>query len=499
LRIADCGFPDCRRVGLARASCASIRNPQSAIKITDFGLAHHADGGDLTATGEIVGTPSYMAPEQAWGKSKRRPVGPATDVNALGAVLYECLTGRPPFQGATVLGTLERVCFQEPVPPSHLQPKVPRDLETICLKCLEKEPSKRYASALALAEDLRRFQAGEPVTARRAGPVERLRRWCRRNPAPAAAAVLGVVALMAVVGLAINQIFTVQLHLEQEHTKAALQDAEFQRVRAEQNAAQLGQQQELTRAALVQAEDFRRQTERLSTSLALERGLTLLEQGDVARGMLLLGRSLQIAPAGAADLQHVIRTNLTAAFRRLPFHLQAILEHDGEVSAVAFSPDGKVLLTGGRASAPRRWDAVSGMPIGDPLPHGGDIKAVAFSSDGTLMATASTDKTARLWEAARGKPFGKPLEHAHSVPRCRTRTMSWRSPSAPTARRSPPGPGTARPGCETRPRANRSVRPWCINAPSATWPSAPIARPSGRAALTGPSGPGKYRWPSKER
>src|SRR5262249_6413681 len=160
-----------------------------------------------------------------------------------------------------LLGTLEHVCFQEPVPPTHWQPKVPRDLETVCLKCLEKEPGKRYASAMALAEDLRRFQAGEPVAARRVGPVERLRRWCRRNPALAAAGVLGVVALMAVTGLAISHAFTVQLRREQELTKTALQDAEFQRARAEQNAKELGQQQ---------------------------RGLTLLEQGDAARAMLLL-------------------------------------------------------------------------------------------------------------------------------------------------------------------------------------------------------------------
>jgi WD40 repeat protein len=384
-------------------------------KITDFGLAHHVGGGDLTATGEIVGTPAYMAPEQAWGKSKRQPVGPAADVYALGAVLYECLTGRPPFQGATMLGTLEQVCFQEPVSPTHLQPKVPRDLETVCLKCLEKEPGKRYASARALAEDLRRFQAGESIAARRAGPGERLRRWCWRNPALAAAGVLGVVALVAVAGLAVSYAFTVQLRQEQKLTKTALQDAEFQRTRAEQNARQLGQQQELTKAALEKAEHFRRQAEQVSTNLALERGLTLLEQGDAARGMLLLGHSLQIAPAVAADLQGVIRSNLAAAHRQLPFNLRSVLEHRGEVQAVAFSPDGKILLTGGRASAPRRWEADSGKLVGESLPHGGEIRAVAFSSDGALMATAGTDNTARLWEAASGRPYGKPLEHADWV------------------------------------------------------------------------------------
>src|SRR5262249_10577875 len=172
---------------------------------------------------------------------------------------------------------------------------------------------------------------------------------------------------------------------------------------------------ELTKAALVKAEGFRWQAQRLSTTSALDRGLTLLDQGDVARGMLLLGHSLQIAPPEATDLHHVIRSNLAAAYRHLPFHLGAILEHRGEVPAVAFSPDGKVLLTGGRASAPRRWDAASGEPVGDPLPHGGETQAVAFSADGTLMATAGTDKTARGWDTAGGRPVGKPLEHKHWV------------------------------------------------------------------------------------
>src|SRR5262249_18289964 len=151
----------------------------------------------------------------------------------------------------------------------------------------------------------------------------------------------------------------------------------------EQTAANLSRQQELTASALVQAEHFREQAERLSTTLALERGLTMLEQGDVARGMLLLGRGLQLAPAGATDLQHVLRRNLAAAHRQLPFHLRSVLEHHGDVQAVAFSPDGKVLLTGGRVSAPRRWDVASGKPVGDPLPHPGETRAVAFSPDGT--------------------------------------------------------------------------------------------------------------------
>lgn len=375
-------------------------------KITDFGLAKCADGDgkapDMhgpTLTGEILGTPSYMAPEQAM--TPRQRVGPAADVYALGAILYELLTGRPPFMGETPLDTVLQVLHDEPVSVTSLQPKVPRDLETICLKCLRKEPGKRYASADALAEDLRRFMAGEPVTARRAGLGERLGRWCRRNPALASAGALGVVTFMAVVGLAVSHAFTVQLRQEQELTKTALQDAEFQRARAEKNAEQ--------------AEIFQRQAEQHSANLALERGLALLEQGDVARGMLQLGRSLQIAPAGDFDLQRVIRSHLAAARGQLPFQLRLVLGHQGEVHAAAFSPDGKVLLTGSRASAPRRWDPITGEPIGTPLPHMGEIRAVTFSADGTLMATAGTDKTARLWKAATGEPFGKPLTHNHWV------------------------------------------------------------------------------------
>jgi serine/threonine-protein kinase len=162
-------------------------------KITDFGLAKKLDEAGQTLPGVVMGTPSYMAPEQAESKE----VGPPADGYALGAILYECLTGRPPFRAATRLDTIVQVLSAEPVPPRRLNPAVPRDLETICLKCLQKEPGKRYVSAQALADDLQRFLKHEPILARPATARERFAKWCRRNPRLAVVSGLVVVALVA--------------------------------------------------------------------------------------------------------------------------------------------------------------------------------------------------------------------------------------------------------------------------------------------------------------
>jgi serine/threonine-protein kinase len=168
-------------------------------KITDFGLAKRVEtGAAMTATGAVLGTPSYMAPEQAEGNT--REVGPAADIYALGATLYQCLTGRPPFRGPAPLDTIRQVIWDEPVPPARLNPTVPRDLETICLKCLQKDPHKRYADAGELARDLQRFQAGEPIQARPVGRLERTVRWVRKKPATAA--LLALVASLLIGGVA---------------------------------------------------------------------------------------------------------------------------------------------------------------------------------------------------------------------------------------------------------------------------------------------------------
>jgi serine/threonine-protein kinase len=154
-------------------------------KVADFGLARHSGGEPaLTLSGARIGTPSYMAPEQVIGKSGT--IGPAADIYALGAVLYEMLTGRPPFRGETAAETERQVLHDEPVSPSRLNPQVPRDLETICLKCLSKEPGRRYATAAALADDLERFQRGEAISARCPGSFERVGKWIGRRPMGAA-------------------------------------------------------------------------------------------------------------------------------------------------------------------------------------------------------------------------------------------------------------------------------------------------------------------------
>ncbi|HEX5270945.1 MAG TPA: serine/threonine-protein kinase, partial [Gemmataceae bacterium] len=166
-------------------------------KITDFGLAKRLDEVGHTRDGAVMGTPSYMAPEQAGGLTA--DVGPRADVYALAAILYELLTGRPPFKGATALDTIDLVRTQEPVPPTRLQPKLPPDVETVCLKGLHKDPARRYASAADLADDLQRWLDGRPILARPAGAWERTVKWARRRPALAALAGVGAVAVVAVV------------------------------------------------------------------------------------------------------------------------------------------------------------------------------------------------------------------------------------------------------------------------------------------------------------
>jgi tetratricopeptide (TPR) repeat protein len=215
-------------------------------RITDFGLAKltaEAPGaageetGAVTQSGAVLGTPNYMAPEQAGGKSKE--IGPAADVYALGVILYELLTGRPPFRGETLLDTLEQVRAREPLPPGRLRPGLSRDLETVCLKCLRKEPAQRYESAAALADDLRRYLAGAPIKARPIRAWERGIKWARRKPTLAAllaVSALAPTALLAVVlGYGARLASTnAQLLRANDDLKGALATTETERTRAEE-------------------------------------------------------------------------------------------------------------------------------------------------------------------------------------------------------------------------------------------------------------------------
>src|SRR5262245_54013490 len=201
-------------------------------KISDFGLARRLEGeGGLTWTGTAVGTPSSMAPEQVSGNVG--PTGPATDVYGLGAVLYELLTGRPPFRGGTALETSRQVLSDEPVCPSRLNPLVPRDLESVCLKCLQKDPLRRYSSAAELAEDLRRYLLGQVVAARPVGNWDRAGKWIRRNPAVASLSATAVLALVA--GTVASLLFALEANRQATELKAQTRAAEENARRAQDN------------------------------------------------------------------------------------------------------------------------------------------------------------------------------------------------------------------------------------------------------------------------
>jgi WD40 repeat protein/serine/threonine protein kinase len=339
-------------------------------KITDFSLAKILVGGGeaQTQTGDTLGTPSYMAPEQAAGRA--RDISPCADVYALGAILYELLTGRLPFQGETPLDTLQQVLTLEPVSPRRLQPKMPRDLETICLKCLQKEPRKRYPSAALLAEDLRRFRAGEPIRARPVGQAERLWRWCRRNPA-IASLTAAIATLLVVVALGATFAAFGQRRLAQDAERAR-DDA----VAARRQAEELLERQYVAQAVRLMEED-----DPYGALPWIIEGLRLVE-GDATRAAMHRFR------LGAA-LQHRPR------FVRVWFHA-------GVVQHAAFSPDGRLVVTACADGTARLWEVDTGR-LRATLQHEKKVGYAAFSPDGARVVTASADHTARLWDAATGQ------------------------------------------------------------------------------------------------
>jgi serine/threonine protein kinase/WD40 repeat protein len=384
--------------------------PSTAIgtpKIADFGLAKCLDQEQhRTATGNIMGTPSYMAPEQAVGRPAL--VGPATDVYALGAILYEMLTGRPPFRGATSLETMEQVRNQEPVAPSLLQPGLPRDLETICLKCLQKEPPRRYAAAGELVEELDRFLRREPIRARPVGLAERGLRWCRRNRA--IATLTSLVLLSLVAGTIISVYFAVKASHRATDAEAKERDAQEARGKAVDAREAERKAAEAERKALHEAEV---RLVRLKNAM----GANALENRQPWHALLWFNQAWSIDPALAdpecgPTAEQCHRLRLGCLLDKLP-QVVGIAFHDSVVSDAWFLPDGKrILAIDARAAH-----------VSDPgtcrrlfsLVHPRPVTSAAFDAEGRWIATSGLDGTARLWNADDGSALGEPLSHPAAV------------------------------------------------------------------------------------
>jgi WD40 repeat protein/serine/threonine protein kinase len=335
-------------------------------KITDFGLARsvHRDV-KLTQSGLVAGTPSYMAPEQARGEKN---LGPAVDIYALGAILYELLAGRPPFKADTPLDTIRAALEQEASRPSLSRPGVPIDLETICLKCLEKEPARRYPSAEALAEDLRRWLAGEPITARPVKTLERLWKWSRRHP--------GLAGSLAVIGLLIVSIAI----------GSAIAAARFHGIAREKG--ELADQREIERDKALKAREQER-WERYRANIMTAVSALELNNTNIAQ------EALATAPEEHRNWEwRYLESQLDRASAVLPGHLSV----SGAFRDIPLSPDGRhAVLWDEKGLTVRLWDVPAGKQVA-ALPHATPITVLARRPDGGQIAIGSEDGSARLWE-----------------------------------------------------------------------------------------------------
>jgi WD40 repeat protein len=404
--------------------------------VTDFGLAKRVEGDSaLTQSGAIVGTPSYMAPEQA---RAAKGLSTAADVYSLGAILYELLTGEPPFRAATPLDTLLHVLEREPRPPHALQPGVDRDLETVCLKCLEKGPARRYGSAEALAEDLEHWLAGEPIRARPSGTWERAVKWARRRPA--AALLIGVSLLAAVALLVLGLVYNARLQVALGEVAGARETAG----RQEQAARQANEEAQRDRQAAGQA------NEKAQELLTHADGLRLVGESMVVRptnpGLALL---LAVEGAGRARPRSAVHNNALLAalsdcrerrtFLLPPPDAASGLAHPLGLTSVRFSADGRRLLTTAAGYGSTRefgaaqvWGAASGrLLVTLTAPPGQYFDTVQLSPDGRLLLTTFlhsalvryagggaclyTDRVVRVWDAATGKELRVLKGHAGHV------------------------------------------------------------------------------------
>jgi WD40 repeat protein/serine/threonine protein kinase len=371
--------------------------------LMDLGLAQLADEADgrLTRTRQFLGTLRYASPEQvlAAGQVDRR-----TDVYSLGVTLWELLTLRPAYGAecdASPAELMVKIQTTDLESPRKYNRHLTRDMEAVVGKCLEKDLRRRYPTAAALGEDLRRFLAGEPVGARPVGSAARWWRWCRRNPAPAAAAGLGLLAFLAVIVLLVGYLFAREqsraaeaLRREKEQTERALAEAEHQRAEADRLRAL--------------ADRYRGQAERLSATLLFKNAVALCEAGEAGRGLLAMARSLETAPDSSPDLQRAIRAGMAAEVSTL-HTLEAILTHPSALPVAAFSPDGRSLLLAGQNA--QLFDVATRSHRGPPQKSDSSVAAGAFSPDGKLFMTATFGGVIRIADADTAEDVGTPILH----------------------------------------------------------------------------------------